>query len=190
MLTADLVSRSLDFDDLAAVIGGAPDVGPGETASPEQVALARRMRGRLLPDTPLDVQRLRAMDADVDFRATSVRTKRIPLRQVAFHVDLDNGLLLVDPMSFDFPRGRIAGMVRLNGRGATPVTDVDLRAHRPGPGAHRPARARLGPGDRHAASAAPSCTASAIRCAAPPPPPTARSASPCRAARSARPSPS
>ncbi len=127
MLTANLVSRSLDFDDLRTVIGGAPDIGPGETASPEQVARARRMRGRLLPDTPLDIQRLRAMDADVDFRATSVRTKRIPLRQVSFHVDLDNGLLLVDPLSFDFPRGRIAGMVRLNARSATPVTDVDLR---------------------------------------------------------------
>jgi len=127
LLTANLVSRSLDFDDLRAVIGGAPDVGPGETASAEQVALARRMGGRLLPDTPLDIQRLRAMDADVDFRATSVRTKRIPLRQVSFHVDLDNGLLLVDPLSFDFPRGRIAGMIRLNARSATPVTDVDLR---------------------------------------------------------------
>jgi uncharacterized protein involved in outer membrane biogenesis len=127
MLTAKLVSRSLDFDDLATVIGGAPAVGPGETASPEQVALARRMRGRLLPDAPLDLQRLRSMDAKVSFRATSVRTRRIPLRQVAFHLDLDNGLLLVDPLSFDFPRGRIAGMVRLNGRGATPVTDVDLK---------------------------------------------------------------
>ena len=129
MVTADLISRSLDLDDLATVVGGPPSVGPGETASPEQVAMARKLRaqGRVLPDATLNAERLRAIDADVDFRATAVKAGSLPLRQVSFHVDLDRGLLVVDPMSFDFPRGRITGLVRLNGRGATPVTDLDLR---------------------------------------------------------------
>src|SRR5690606_31099170 len=37
-LKADLRSQSLDFDDLAAVFGGAPKAGGGETASPQQRA--------------------------------------------------------------------------------------------------------------------------------------------------------
>jgi AsmA family protein len=129
MVTANLVSRSLDFDDLAAVFGGPPSVGRGETASPEQVAEARRLRaeGRLLPDATLDAQKLRALDADVRFNATSVQAGRLPLRQVSFRVGLDKGLLVVDPMAFTFPRGKITGEIRLNGRGATPVTDVDVR---------------------------------------------------------------
>jgi uncharacterized protein involved in outer membrane biogenesis len=129
MVTADLVSRSLDLDDLATVVGGPPSVGPGETASPEQVAMARKLRaeGRILPDASLDARRLRAVDADVKFRATAIRAGRVPIRQVSFRVDLQRGLLVVDPMSFDFPRGRISGSVRLNGRGAIPASDVDIR---------------------------------------------------------------
>jgi AsmA family protein len=42
-------------------------------------------------------------------------------------VGLQRGLLTVDPLRFELPRGQLAGRVRLNGRQATPVTDVDLR---------------------------------------------------------------
>jgi uncharacterized protein involved in outer membrane biogenesis len=134
MITADLVSRSLDFDDMATIFGGPPSVGRGETASPEQVAMAHKLRaeGRILPEATLDTRRLRAADADVKFRATAVRAGRLPLRQVGFHLTLDHALLNVDDMAFDFPRGRITGNVRLNGRGAVPVTDLDLRLSRIG----------------------------------------------------------
>jgi uncharacterized protein involved in outer membrane biogenesis len=129
MVNATLASRHLDFDDLATLFGGPPSVGPGETASPEQVAMARKLRaeGRILPDARLDAQRLRAVDADVKFRATAVHAGRLPLRRVSFHLGLDRGLLVVDPMAFEFPRGRISGRVRLDGRGAVPASDVDIR---------------------------------------------------------------
>lgn len=127
-LKADLRSRSLDLDDLMAVTGGAPAIGPGETASPGQQAMAASMRTqqRLLPDSRLNVSRLRSMDADVSFRATSVKANRVELRGVRVDADLENAVLVLSPFTFTFSRGELAGRVRIDGRRATPFTAVDL----------------------------------------------------------------
>ena len=128
-LEADLVSRSLDMDDLFAVVGGPPATGRGETASPEQRAMASRLRaqGRLLPDAKLDVRRLRAMDGEVDFRATRVKANRLRLTQVRIGARLNNAVLDIDPLAFSFARGRLNGSIRLDGRKATPWSNADLR---------------------------------------------------------------
>ncbi|MBL8552737.1 MAG: AsmA family protein [Phenylobacterium sp.] len=129
LLKADLRSRSLDFDDLGAIFGAAPKVGPGETASPEQVAIARTMvaRQRIFSDAPLDVTRMRAMDADVSYRALSIRDTPIRLSAASVRVKLDNGLLRAEPVRLDLPQGRIEGQLALNARGAVPATELDLR---------------------------------------------------------------
>ena len=129
LLEGDLRSRSLDFDDLGAVFGGAPATGAGETASPEQVATARTLvaQQRLFPDTPLDVTRMRAMDADVNYRAADIRDAPIDLRSGQVRVRLNAGMLRADPLRVDLPRGRVAGHVNLDARKAVPVTSLDLR---------------------------------------------------------------
>jgi uncharacterized protein involved in outer membrane biogenesis len=43
---ADLVSRRIDFDDLAGFVGGAPQTGSGETTNAELAARAARARAR------------------------------------------------------------------------------------------------------------------------------------------------
>ena len=128
-LTANLTSNSLDFDDLGAVFGGSPGVGPGETSSPEQRAIHAKLgaQQRMMPDTTLDVTRIRAMDADVTFRALSIRDAPIKLVSGSAHVKLNDGLLKIDPVALELPHGRIAGSIGLNARKAVPVTDVDLR---------------------------------------------------------------
>lgn len=128
-LKANLVSNSLDFDDLGAVFGGSPSVGPGETASPEQrqVHATLAAQQRLLPDATLDVTRIRAMDADVTYRARSIRDAPVKLSSGSAHVKLNDGLLRIDPVALELARGRVAGSIGLDARKATPVTSVDLR---------------------------------------------------------------
>jgi uncharacterized protein involved in outer membrane biogenesis len=106
-LKANLVSRSLDMDDLAALVGGSPSTGKGETVSPEQAAMAGQMRahGRMMPDAPLRVERLRSMDADVAFRATAVKANALRLTAVKLGAKLDHGVLKLDPFSFGFAQG-------------------------------------------------------------------------------------
>lgn len=128
-LTADLMSRRLDFDDLGSLFGGAPSTRKGETASPEQAAMAGEMKGeaRLFPEATLQVDRIRAMDAKVKYRAETVNAPNLPLTRVALDLDLKDGVLTGDPVSVTFSRGSVAGLVRLDARGAVPRTDVDVR---------------------------------------------------------------
>lgn len=127
LLEGDFRSNSLDFDDLLAVLGGAPSTR--ETASPEQRAVAAQLeaQGRILPDARLDISRVRNMDARVSYRATRVRSDRFPLRGLSVDVNLDNGLLRLDPLQLELRQGRIGGAASINARQETPRVDIDMR---------------------------------------------------------------
>jgi hypothetical protein len=122
-LSANLRSRSLDFTDLGALFGGRPThAAPG--APPPVVPKGPT---HFFPDATLDFKRIRAMDADVTYKAASIRDAPVRLSAGSVRVRLDDGLLRADPLSMDLPQGRVAGHVNLNARKAVPVTDLDLR---------------------------------------------------------------
>lgn len=126
-LEGDFRTNALDFDDLLAVLGGAPDTD--ETASTEQRQMAATLhaQGRLLPDARLDISRVRNMDARVSYRAARVRDNRFNLRGLSIDIGLDNGLLSLDPLTLDLRQGRIGGAVSINARQEVPRVDVDVR---------------------------------------------------------------
>ncbi len=128
-VAGDLASRRLKLADLTPVIGGAPRAAlRGTIASAKQIAAASALsaEGRLLPDAHLDVARIRQTDADIHYRAESVDAGPLPIRQMALHATLDHGLLTVDPLSLLLPQGALSGHIRLDARGATPLTSIDL----------------------------------------------------------------
>ncbi len=128
-LEGDFVSSRLDFDDLMTVLGAPPSTNSGETASAEQRAQAAALaaQGRLLPDARLDISRVRNMDARVTYRAARVRSERIPLRGLALDIELERGMLRLDPLTLDLRQGRIAGAASIDAREDTPQVDIDMR---------------------------------------------------------------
>lgn len=126
-LDGDFRTNSLDFDDLLTVLGAPPSVQ--ETANAEQREMAARLhaQGRVLPDAQLDIRRVRNMDARVSYHATRVRSERFPLRGLSVQVNLDHGLLQLDPMTLDLSRGRVTGSAAINARGEIPRADIDVR---------------------------------------------------------------
>lgn len=128
-MTADLRSRRLDFNDLAAVLGAGARTAPSSDTSPEQAAQARQLAasGRLFPDTPLRVERLRQMDADVRYAADSVNSRNFPISAASVTAKLENGLLRLDPLEFDLNYGRVAGAVAINARQDIPAVNLDMR---------------------------------------------------------------
>jgi AsmA family protein len=144
-LTATLNSKLLDLADLAAPLGtqATPDKksdtlanGPGQAqgSAAKQAAAQAQAPGPdasksalLLPDADLQVGRVRAMDADVQFQADSIKTAKLPINKVQFHLLLDDGKLSFDPLAFTLPEGQFSGSVGLNARAAVPVTDVDMK---------------------------------------------------------------
>jgi len=128
-LTGDLVSRRLKLADLSAVIGGAPRGAlKGAVVSPTQQAEAEELTAehRVLPDAPLDISRVRQMDADVRYRADTVDAGPLPIHQLTLHVRLDHGLLTVDPLAMTLTQGELTGSLKINARGATPVTTINM----------------------------------------------------------------
>lgn len=74
MLTVDLKSQKLDFDDLGVVFGIPVGTGKGETENDEQVKAkqAYDRSARLIPDARIDFSRLAAVNADIKFVAGKV----------------------------------------------------------------------------------------------------------------------
>jgi uncharacterized protein involved in outer membrane biogenesis len=126
MLTGDLNSNRLKFEDLASILGGAPSKS---SRSPEQEQIAKTMAAnqRLLPDASLQVDRLRGMDAKVKYVATTVTSDTLPVKAASVNLILDNGLLTMDPLVFGFSQGRIGGKLAINARNAVPAVDMDMR---------------------------------------------------------------
>ena len=128
-LEADLQSKRLDFDDLGSLVGAAPATGRGETASAGQKVEAgqRDATQRLLPDATLQVERVKAMDAKVKYRALAVNAPNLPLKKVRVDLTLDKGVLTLDPIALTFSRGDLSGKVRLDANPKVPRTDLDMR---------------------------------------------------------------
>lgn len=129
LLTADIRSRRLDFDDLGSILGGAPSTKAGETKSATQAAIGGKMAAqqRLLPDATLQVERIRAMDAEVKYRADDVIAPGLPMQKVSLDLSLKAGVLTMHPLTFTFSRGQLVSNVKLDATKATPVTSLDAR---------------------------------------------------------------
>ena len=91
-------------------IGAGPGIGPGETASAAQRAkgAADTSDPRLLPDMPLDISRLAAMDAKVEFRGLRVVATKLPVDNFYVKLELDDRLLKITPVRFGSGHGDIS----------------------------------------------------------------------------------
>lgn len=119
---ASLYSRLLDIDDLASVLGGTPRV----TASGDTVVTSGAS-GKLLPDAPLNVERLRVMDGTLTYRAAQVKRNELDVRRVNLGARLKDGILNLDPVAFDFNRGELDGTARINANNKVPYSTADFR---------------------------------------------------------------
>lgn len=120
-LRAELASRRLDFDDLAGFVGGTPRA-EGDGARGD--AGAGPSPARVLPDTPYDLAKLRAMDADVRLRAQRIEAPRLPLQDMQAHLLLEDGLLRLQPLDFGVADGNIRSEIRMDARTDTIRTSV------------------------------------------------------------------
>ena len=120
MFRADLVSRLLDLDDLAGFLGAQPGAGSDDNAE----AATAGAPGRVLPDTPYQLEKLHAMDADVRLRAQRIEAD-LPLDDMDAHLFLDHGLLRLEPLNFGVAGGDIRSTVRMDARESPIRTTLD-----------------------------------------------------------------
>ncbi|HWU56993.1 MAG TPA: AsmA family protein, partial [Rhizomicrobium sp.] len=112
-LSGRLASRVLVFEDLGPMVGG----GKAAPAADKH----------LLPDTVLHTERLRQTDAEVDYSAITIKSRDFPLRGLATHIGLQDGVLNLRPLTFAFTQGKISGALKIDARKDIPTSTVDAR---------------------------------------------------------------
>ncbi len=115
---ANLISKTLDLDDLAGLIGGEPDPDepgalnserPNERPSPE-VPRARPDTERLLPSETLAIKPLTQLfDGAVEYRAETVVSPTWPIQSLDVRVDIDGSRASVSITEFSVAGGVIDG---------------------------------------------------------------------------------
>jgi AsmA protein len=126
LLTAELVSKQLEFEDLGPLIGAKP--GSVDTARQMATSLpsldqntngsvSTPLNARVLPNLPFQTARWGSMDADVKLNAKSIRRAReLPLENFQAHLKLSDSVLTLDPIDFAMAGGHLSAVVSLDGR--------------------------------------------------------------------------
>lgn len=128
--TADLTSRKLNYKDLGGFIG----LPPGDAAHTERTAEQRRSEeqrlasGRVLPNRPFNLTRLRNHDVDVRFKGTNVQWGAIPLDQVVTHIVLKDGVMRLEPLDFGIADGHVVADITLDATRDVPTAQAKLDA--------------------------------------------------------------
>ncbi len=118
LLTADLRSKSLDFDDLGSLVGAPPGTGPGETASKQQRSEKQRKAGSgVLPDKQIDLHQVQSIDAKVKFKGEHVRAGKLPIDEVRIDFDLDHGKMQFKPLTFRAGGGKVNTQIAIDATG-------------------------------------------------------------------------
>ena len=92
-------------------------------------ALEERKTGPLvLPQIPLRLDKLRAMDADVTLAGTHIDAPKLPLDKMHTRVLLEDGVLKLNPLDFDAAGGSIAMRITLDARQPSIQTTAVIEA--------------------------------------------------------------
>jgi uncharacterized protein involved in outer membrane biogenesis len=126
LVTAALTSHRLDPADLGGFIGSQPGRRdtPGQTQAQREALARAEASPTLLPDTPLDLPRLRAADVRATLRAERFEDQRVPLDALALDVSILDGAVRLDPVRIGVGQGYIGGKLVL-----TPRAEGGLVAH-------------------------------------------------------------
>lgn len=136
-LQAELATRRFDIADLGPTLGAQQAVNPsslsrgeapGKPPAHRHVSARRAAAGAtLLPDAPLDLQRVRGMDATAHWHADAVNAPKMTVRAIDMRLKLEHGVLSLEPLSADLPQGRVVTRLRIDASHDLPDVRLDTR---------------------------------------------------------------
>ncbi|HSW12172.1 MAG TPA: AsmA family protein [Solimonas sp.] len=132
LIRAHLVSEKVVLADLAGIVGATPgEAGArGDTAKQQRQRAAEERSGRLLPDRPINLPRIRAADLDVHYKGKRIESAQTPVDNLETHVIVKDGFMSLKPLRFGVGEGgQIASNIEIDGRKdlVHAVADVDFR---------------------------------------------------------------
>lgn len=113
-MQGDVISKVMDLGDLGVVVG---------TQQPRKTGL--------LPDAPFDPARWDSVDADVRIKAGTIkRPEQLPLQNLSTRIQMNDRVLILNPLEFGIAGGKLVGPVKLDGSQDTIRTDVKMRVQK------------------------------------------------------------
>jgi uncharacterized protein involved in outer membrane biogenesis len=130
-VTMDLSSRRVDLADLGGFIGSEPGRLDERNETPQQREAVARAEAspRLIPNTPINLPRLRAANVHLRYRGARIEGRSVPLDNLVLTMDIVNGSVSLHPISFGVGTGQIGGNISLvpNGDLIHTKADIDFR---------------------------------------------------------------
>ncbi len=129
MVTANVSSKKIDLTDLGGFIGSTPGRKDTPDQTPAQKAALARAEAspRLIPDTPINLPKVRAADIDLHYRGASIIGRSIPLDNVRVDMTIKDGNIDLHPISFGVGKGQIVGNIKLDGEKDSVKAHADIQ---------------------------------------------------------------
>lgn len=113
LLSGTIVSRSLQFSDLAPLIGAG-----SHAKKTERGAVDMQPPNKVLPVEPFKTDRWTSIDADIIFSAGKIiREKKLPITALKTTLRLQDGVLSLLPLEFTIAGGILSSDIVLDGSG-------------------------------------------------------------------------
>jgi hypothetical protein len=130
-VTAELSSHNVRMADLGGFIGAPPGREEASTEGPKQRAqhAERNAEPSLVPDTPIDLSKIRSTDYRVHYRGEHIVTDWAPLDHLEANLTIKDGDIRLEPLDFAVGSGTIHNTIELDGR-VNPIrakADIDFR---------------------------------------------------------------
>jgi uncharacterized protein involved in outer membrane biogenesis len=127
-VTGNLSSRNLDYADLAGFVGAPPAVDKGESRSPRQEKQARKLEaeGRVIPDTPINVEMLKKVDVEMRYHADKLQVPHVPAGAMDARIIVNDGRARVEPVRMSVAGGKAGGIIQVDAQEVPPAIEMDL----------------------------------------------------------------
>lgn len=128
LIVADLVSQQMNYKDLGGLVGLPPLNAPTQSLTNEQNREVTRHNAteRVLPTRPYELERLRVADAKVHLRGKHFQASDLPLDDVNAVLDLQDGVVKLQPLDFGVGGGRVVLNLNMDAREKIIKTKGDI----------------------------------------------------------------
>lgn len=124
LLKGTVVSKVLQFDDLAPLIGA-----DSNASKAKRDAVAVTPTNKVLPAEPFKTERWGSIDADVKFTGQKIiRDKDLPIDNLTTNIHLENGVVSLKPLNFGVAGGSFNSDITLDGRNKTIKAELKIAA--------------------------------------------------------------
>ena len=127
-VTGNLTSKNLDYKDLAGFVGAPPPASEGETRSSKQEQQAQKLEeeGRIIPDTPINVEMLKKVDVEMRYHADRLLVPNVPAGAMDARIIVSDGRAKIEPVRMNVAGGKAGGIIQVDAQEKPPAIEMDL----------------------------------------------------------------